>query len=446
MALKVLLLRNKIDAKTKSLEKLREKDGEFEKREAELEAAIAEMTEETTDEERAVVEAQAEAFAAEKESHLEAKAGLEAEIAEIEKEIRGEEERQRANVFKEEEKRGDYSAMESRKFFRMSAQERDAFFVREDVKAFLGGVRSLAGNKRSVTGGELVIPTVILGILRENVIDYSKLYKHVNVRSVAGNARQVVMGTIPEAVWTEACAALNEINFTFTSVEVDSYKVGGFVPVCNSLLEDTEANNLALAEEIIVGMLQAIGLALDKAILYGTDNKMPMGIVTNLVASYNESNVIAITGKTDTALFKALVEASGAAKGAYSRGRKFWAMNEATYTKLIANSLSLNAAGAISAGIDRTMPLIGGAIEVLNFIPDDTIIGGYGDLYLLAERGEARVSQSEHAQFVQDNTVFKGVARYDGAPVIGDAFVAIGINGVAPTATMSFAPDTTNAG
>ena len=40
--------------------------------------------------------------------------------------------------------------------------------------------------------------------------------------------------------------------------------------------------------------------------------------------------------------------------------------------------------------------------------------------------------------------MFKGTARYDGQPTIAEAFVAIGINGVTPNATMSFAADTAN--
>ena len=92
------------------------------------------------------------------------------------------------------------------------------------------------------------------------------------------------------------------------------------------------------------------------------------------------------------------------------------------------------------------MPVVGGVIEVLNFIPDNVIIGGYGDLYLLGERREITLNRSEHARFIQDQTVFKGTARYDGQPAIAEGFVAIGIGGTTPSATMSFAPDTANAG
>ena len=83
-------------------------------------------------------------------------------------------------------------------------------------------------------------------------------------------------------------------------------------------------------------------------------------------------------------------------------------------------------------------------VEVLDFIPDNVIIGGYFELYLLAERAGAKFAQSEHAFFVQDQTVFKGTARYDGQPVIAEGFVAIGINSTTPNATMPFAPDTVN--
>lgn len=446
MALKVLILRNKLDAKLKALEALRAKDADFATREAELETAINEVTEETSEEDKSVLENEVETFEKEKEEHENSKSDLEKEIADLEKEIAGEEEKQRSSnpkSEKREDKKGEKTIMDTRKFFGMNTQERDAFFANDETKKFLANIRSLAAQRRDVTGADILIPTTILNILRENMINYSKLYRHVNVRFVNGKARQPVMGTVPEAVWTEMCATLNKLNFSFSSVEVDGYKVGGYVAVCNSLLEDTEANNISLATEIIEGMLQAIGLALDKAILYGTGTKMPLGIVTAL-ASDVAGNITSIPAATGEEFFANLITKAGLAKSAYSRGTKFWAMNETTYTSIIANAITFNASGAIAAGVNETMPVINGDIEVLNFIPNNVIVGGYGDLYLLAERAEARVEQSEHVLFIEDNTVFKGVARYDGKPVKPEGFVAIGINGVTPTAEMTFAPDTAN--
>ncbi|MGF2525981.1 phage major capsid protein, partial [Ralstonia pseudosolanacearum] len=102
--------------------------------------------------------------------------------------------------------------------------------------------------------------------------------------------------------------------------------------------------------------------------------------------------------------------------------------------------------GRIVTGVSDTMPVIGGIIEVLNFVPDNVIIGGYFDLYLLAERAGQKFATSEHVRFLQDQTVFKGTARYDGTPAIAEGFVAIGINGATPTAAMTFTADTANEG
>lgn len=460
MALKALLLRSKLDAKKKELETLREKDADFEKREAELEESINEMTEETSEEDRKVVEEQAEAFQTEKDEHDAAKGELEAEVERLEKEI-AEEEKRSAVAAKKPEKteRGAETYMETRKFFNMNHQERDAFFAREEVQTFLQRARELAGQNRAVTGAELTIPDVMLELVRENLADYSKLLQKVNLKKVPGTARQNIMGTIPEAVWTEMCGKLNELNFLFNQVEVDGYKVGGYVAVCNATLEDSD---LSLATELLTGIGQAIGLALDKAIVFGTGTKMPMGIFTRLAqtakpSGYPEkarewkdlhtSNIISITAANSEGakLFKNIVNASGKAKGRYSRGEKFWVMNETTHTALLAESLSINAAGAITAGVNGTMPIVGGEIIDLDFIPDNVIIGGYGDLYLLAERAGMKLAQSEHVLFIEDQTVFKGTARYDGMPVIPEGFIAIGINGTTPSATgISFASDGAN--
>ena len=86
-----------------------------------------------------------------------------------------------------------------------------------------------------------------------------------------------------------------------------------------------------------------------------------------------------------------------------------------------------NAAGLLVAG--NEFPIVGGEIIELNFMPDNVIVGGYADLYLLAERAGTEVSTSEHAFWVADQTGFKGTARYDGKVLDVDGFVAIGLNG-----------------
>ena len=92
------------------------------------------------------------------------------------------------------------------------------------------------------------------------------------------------------------------------------------------------------------------------------------------------------------------------------------------------------------------MPVIGGDIVELDFIPDGDIIGGYGSLYLMVERAGAKFGYSDIPFYLQEKTVFKGSARYDGKPVRGEAFVAVSILNAAVTTEVTFAPDKANEG
>ena len=459
MALRVLMTKKKLDEKRKALEEMNQRKADFSLREADLEKAIEEAE---TDEEKKVVEEEVEKFETEKAELDEKSKALEDEVTELEKELADQEaEQEKPAPIEEtpkEEERKVNTNMETREFFGMNMQERDVFFARVDVISFLENVRTCIKEKRALTNVGLTIPEVMLGLLKENIENYSKLYKHVNVRRINGVGREVVMGTIPEAVWTECCANINELDLSFSDVTVDCYKVAGFFAVCNANLEDSDIN---LASEILIALGQAIGLALDKAILYGTGAKMPLGIVTRLAqtsqpagypatqrpwADLHTSNIKAINsaGMTAAEMFAAIITNFGAAKGKYSRGEKVWVMNETTYTALIAKTVSINAQGQIVSGVNGSMPVVGGIIEVLNFVPDNVIIGGYFDLYLLGERAGNQFASSEHYKFLADQTVFKGTARYDGQPVIAEGFVAMGINNTTPNASMTFAEDIAN--
>ncbi len=331
--------------------------------------------------------------------------------------------------------------------------------AREDVKEFLVRVRELGGQKRAVSGADLLIPDVMLGLLRDNIATSSKLISKVNYKPLKGRARQNVAGTVPEAVWTEMVGALNELDLSFNQVEVDGYKVGGFIPVPNSILQDSDEN---LASEILTALGKAIGIALDRAILFGVGDsgKQPLGIATRLAQTSApdgypanapewkdlHSTNVSHTNATGTNLIGDIITAFGACKNDFSDGRRFYAMSTETYSHLVTTLLSFNAAGAIATGMSNSMPILGGDIVILDFIPTGDIIGGYGDLYLLAEREGTTLAASEHVRFIEDQTVFKGLARYDGLPVIAEGFFAIKVNSSSsdPATSSTFPVDYAN--
>jgi len=472
MALKTIMLRQQLETRKASLAQLSQRDAEFAAREAELEQAIGEA--DCAEDEQAITEA-VDGFTGEKEAHEAKKAALEREIADIEKQLDALEDRAAAPLAAPERTGKDVRTnermismehveirslpMSRRAFDALPAERREAIVRQPDVQEFLGQLRGLRSTRAAISGVELTIPVVILDLIAENQFRYSKLMRRVRVRNVNGEARQTIAGTVPEAVWTEMCGAINELTFGFNQISVDGYKVAGYIPVCNSVLED---NDVDLAGWIIEMISEAIGKAKDKAILYGkgAGSKMPLGIVTRLAqqsqptdypavappwTDLHTTNIQSIAASLKGAEFwSALMLALGNTYTTYSRGEQFWAMNSRTYALLRSKMITFTASGDVAANIFGTLPIITGDVEVLEFIPDGDVIGGYGDLYLWAQRSGMRIDLSTEAQFLQDNTVFRGKERADGMPIVPGAFVAVNINGGTMTTEIPFAADLAN--
>ena len=456
MALKQLMLRKRLEAAQTAAENHRsrraaldERQTALQTREQEAEAALNELTADSTQEERDAVEQEANSIETEQtaleqeisdhdteQTRLdEVVTGLETEVQQLDQ--RSAPPAATKPALPDHRSRKDPGMATRTKFYGMSHEERSAFFAREDVKTFISQIRSSC-QTRAVTNTQLTIPDVMLEVLRDNMTQYSKLVKHVNLKRVKGKARQNIMGAIPEAVWIEAVGSLNELDLTLNQIEVDGYMIGGWIPISNVYLEDSDMN---LGAEIMDALGKAIGLGLDRAILFGTGVKMPIGIVTRLQQTVqpsnweanarawtdlHESNIkkISIAESTGASFFIALIKALGAATPLFSDGKAFWVMNRATHMDIKAKALAFIPSALLTAG-DNTFPVIGGTIEECEMVGDNEIVGGFGSLYLLSEREGQKIESSEHVRFLENQTVFKGYARYDGKPVIGEAFVMV---------------------
>ena len=474
MALKALVLQNRINKLNARLQELQAKDADFTAREESLTADIMAAQ---TEEERQAVEAAATAFDTDQAAHESAKAAIVADIQAAQTELAGIEEKQTppAQAAAPEAEHNNermtttmipqtsvqirHLPLTQRAFDALPMAQRNEIVAQEDVQAFLAKLRSMKGANAALQGGELTIPVIFLDLIAENMYRYSKLLNRVRIRDVGGEARQTIAGTVPEAVWTEMCGVINELTFVFNQVTLDGWKLAGFIPVCNSLLEDSD---IALASWIVEMLSESLGLAMDKAILYGkgAGNHMPLGIVTRLAQtsqpeSYpanapawvdlHTTNIKSISADaTGTTFWAALQRAVIPAYNRYARGEMFWAMNSKTYGELKARAIATNLSGEFVAMIGGSLPIVSGDIDILEFMPDNDIVGGFGDLYLTVIRRGMSIEQSREVQFIQDNTVFKGKMRADGMPVIAGAFVAINIAGSTPTTSMQFAGDTAN--
>ena len=444
MALKQLMLGKKIEQRKSVLTELLTQGEALKKRGSDLEASIEEAK---TDEEIKLVEDEIEKLEGEQKEFDDKKGQLEKEIADLEGEL--EELNQKAPKANEQQtepearnksnKEGETRMGVKNLTKREQVIER---LNREEVRSFYANLKK-AVEQRSITGLDLTIPQILLDTIQDDLGRYSAFYDLVRVAKLNGEGRAIVAGEAPEAVWTEMCGKLNELSSLFTDVEVDGYKVGGFIPICNAIIEDSMINLASHVEELLK---ESIAIALDKAILYGTGTKMPMGIVTaiNADTALKATNIVTLT-VANTKFAEIIKAMKNIKRGRRGRGPITVAMNEATWLgTVVPMSLLNNSAGAFVTVGNQAFPGLGYKVVFCEDIPEDNVIVGDFSKYLLAERAGVKGASSSEFLFTDDKTVFKATARYDGKPVRKAAFVVIGLNNVTPTVTATFKPDTAN--
>lgn len=430
MALKQLMLAKKIEQRKKLLEDVTANEVKFATRSSELEASINEAE---ADEEIATVEDEIEKLEKEKTDNDDQKKKLEEEISGLENELE-----QLNSQAPEPPSEGRSSqGFTTLKAFNPEGESRmkvNKFETRsqilerlnnEEVKDFYGKVRDAIMNKRALTGEGLVIPELVMDRIKPMIGDYSNLISEVEVLPLNGTARAIVDGAIPEAIWTEMTGAVQELALAFDAVELDGWKVGGFVPVPNSIIEDSMIDLVNFIEDRIA---RAIAKAIDRAILTGTGavGKQPEGIIPAVTATATTSDfklasLLAAVGAIDT--------------GEDEVGEIIAVMKRATYYNRILPQTVVNTSDGrqVVQGVEN--PNIAGLRVVFSqYAPADAVVFGDFKQYMLGERRGVQLASSTEVRFIEDQTVFKGTARYDGKPVNPAAFALVNYAAPAPVA------------
>lgn len=426
MSLKQIMLAKKIEQRKSALATLLEQEEAFKTRSQELEAAIDEAA---TDEEISTVEEEIEKLETEKGDLDEKKGTLEGEISALEGELEQLNDKAPTNTpaaqgeeRQKPQSQGGETRMRENKFeTRAQMLER---LNQPEVREFYSTVAKAVKDKRAISDTDIVIPDAVISMIQQRLGDYSTLYREVNVETLNGPGRIIMDGAIPEAIWTEMCDPVQELASGFSQTELDGFKVGGFIPVCNAILEDAMIN---LANFIESRLAMAIGKALDKAILIGEGAaaKQPLGIITAL-ESVATQNVDSDGSLADIVGNMALIDDG---EDGVPVGEVIAVMKRSTYySRIVPQTFLPTSDGRLVIQTAQTPRLPDGTRVVFSqYAPADTIIMGDFKKYLLGERRGVQLAVSTDVRFIQDQTVFKGTARYDGKPIYPEYFVVITI-------------------
>ena len=294
------------------------------------------------------------------------------------------------------------------------------YYKRSEVVEFYEKFKNL----RAVTGGELVIPEVIVNRIMDILGDYSTLYPIVDRIQVKGTARILIDTDTTPAQWVEQNAALpiGDVG-TLASLDFDGFKVGKVTFVDNFMLQDSVIN---LDQYVSQKIARAIALALDISILNGTGaiGKQPTGIIPTIPL---ENKVSVSEG---AALVEFLKPIGLIDTGLDSVGEITAVMRRSTYyAYFLEYSINVNGEGNVVGKLPNlTRPdLVGIPVVFNNSMAADELLYGDFQQYTLVERENISIDNSEHVRFVEDQMAFRGKGRFDGKPTKPEAFALVTI-------------------
>lgn len=415
--IKQLRLRAELKAQQAELEKLEQLEVGFKNRAAELEVALSEA------ETEADLKLASDNIAAleneEKEAGIEAKkTTIKEEIQRIENELKTLDAAGTEPTVKPEAERGKNMEAVNRYQIR-ELLKTGAYYERSEVKEFYEKFKNL----RSMTGGELTIPTIVVDRILDILGDYCTVYPLVDKIRIKGKTRILIDTDTTPATWIEQTGAIpiGDVG-AITNVDFDGYKVGKVTFVDNSILEDSIIN---LDDYVVKKLARALALALDKAVLLGTGSsgKQPTGIIPSLEEEHKVS--VAATGLADIVKPIGLIDT-----GEDSVGEIVAVMKRRTYyNRLLEYSIQTDSSGNVVGKLPnlKTPDLLGLPVVFNNNLPTDQILYGDFSKYTMVERESISIDKSEHVKFVEDQTGCRGKGRFDGKPTNKNSFVLVTI-------------------
>lgn len=414
--LKQLKIQKALEIKRAKLKEIEQKAADILKRSQDTSAALAEAA---TEEDLSLLETEITKIEGEQETNDQEKSTIESEIADLEKELQ--EVNERAASSNKETKKADKGDSEGMN--RLQVREllkTGEYFKRSEVKEFYDKFKNL----RAVTGGELLIPEVVINRIMEMLGDYSTLYPLVDKIRINGTARVIVDTDTSPASWVEQNAALpiGDVG-TLATLDFDGFKVGKVTFIDNYLLQDSIIN---LDNYVTSKIARAISLALDIAILNGTGvaGKQPAGILP-AIPTVNRVTVAEGAPLADFIKPIGLIDT-----GLDQVGEITAVMRRSTYyAYFLTYSININGNGDYVGTLPNlTRPdLLGIPVVFNNSMASDQVLYGEFDKYTLVERENITIDNSDQVRFVEDQTAFRGKGRFDGKPTKAEAFVLLTI-------------------
>ncbi len=303
---------------------------------------------------------------------------------------------------------------------RKMEEEKNILETAEYRSAFLKKLQGKKLNEKeeramttAVSSVGAAIPTSTLNRIEEMLRQTSALYNQIDVLNIPGYISIPVEDTVNDAAWIAEGANSTDVEDKLASVNFAAYKL---IRTISITAEVSKMTISAFENWIVKKITERMAMAIENAILNGTGNGQPKGILKETIKTLQSAEKGKIT-------YEDLCNMMANLKAGYKKGSAF-VVNTQTLWKDIA---TIRVGDSLVFVPDPTGEfagrIFGKPVIEDEFIGEGKILYGLFSKYTMNWNENVNVTSDDSAEFRSGNRVYRGMALVDGKTVNKEAFV-----------------------
>lgn len=299
-------------------------------------------------------------------------------------------------------------------------EEKNIFETEEYRSAFLKKLQGIKLNEKeeramttATSSGGAAIPTTTLNRIEEMLRQTSALYNLVDVLNIPGYLAIPVEDTVNDASWIAEGENSRDVNDKLKSVNFAAYKLIRTISITAEVSKMTVS---AFETWIVKKITDRMAMAIENAILNGTGNGQPKGILKETITKL-ESN------GTDKFEYEDICKIMANLKAGYKKGSAFVVNTQTLWNDIATIKIGDNLIFVPDATGEYSGRIFGKPVIEDEFIAEGKILYGLFDKYTINWNENINVTSDDSAEFRSGNRVYRGMALVDGKTVNTEAFV-----------------------
>lgn len=299
-----------------------------------------------------------------------------------------------------------------------SAEYRSAFLHR------LQGRELTETEKRTMTSASesvgAAIPTQTLNTIIEKMRQTSALYPLISISAIPSNLSIPRENTSGDASWVAENAESTDTDETLSALTLSAYKLIRTIEIT------AQVESMAIdAFESFIGarMAQKLAVALENAIINGTGNAQPTGIIKGI--TWDKNNSITVPA-AQSVTYDDICNALALLPSMYHQGARFICNRKFLFDVLAKiKDADERPIFVNNATAKVPMSVLGHEVVLDDYVQDNTVIIGDPSYYMMNFSRQIEITSDTSAGFRTGTTVYRGMALVDGNVIQPEAFVKI---------------------